>query len=336
VKGLDVPENALLLDATFADDRGAPYVHPGAVAVCEVDAGLLWKHFDETSRQSVARRGRNLVISYLATLGNYDYGFNWIFHQDGAIEVRIDLTGSLLAKAVASTACANCRPAAGASATGPVEPRGDQRYGTLVDKGLVGTNHQHFFNFRLDLDVDGVNNSVAELNVRAVQPGDDNPLSNAFIQEETFFGREAEARRTVDPVRNRHWKVFNPSVRSALGHFTAYLLEPHENAPPLVGRDTILRRRAGFLNHHVWVTREHTGELHAAGDYPRQNTAGDGLPRFSGDESIENKDLVLWYTLGVTHIARPEDWPVMPVAHAGFRLVPAGFFSRNPALDVPE
>jgi len=37
----------------------------------------------------------------------------------------------------------------------------------------------------------------------------------------------------------------------------------------------------------------------------------------------------------VTHLVRPEDWPVMPVEHIGFMLVPVGFFDRNPALDVP-
>ena len=33
-------------------------------------------------------------------------------------------------------------------------------------------------------------------------------------------------------------------------------------------------------------------------------------------------------------ITRPEDWPVMPAERAGFVLKPAGFFDRNPALDV--
>jgi primary-amine oxidase len=32
---------------------------------------------------------------------------------------------------------------------------------------------------------------------------------------------------------------------------------------------------------------------------------------------------------------RPEDWPVMPVDYAGFKLKPVGFFDRNPALNVP-
>ena len=46
--------------------------------------------------------------------------------------------------------------------------------------------------------------------------------------------------------------------------------------------------------------------------------------------------MVLWYTMGVTHIPRPEEWPVMPVTHVGFKMIPGGFFTRNPALDVPR
>jgi Cu2+-containing amine oxidase len=36
--------------------------------------------------------------------------------------------------------------------------------------------------------------------------------------------------------------------------------------------------------------------------------------------------------MGVTHIPSPEEWPLMPVHRAGFKLVPAGFFARNPAM----
>ena len=45
--------------------------------------------------------------------------------------------------------------------------------------------------------------------------------------------------------------------------------------------------------------------------------------------------MVLWYTFGAHHIVRPEDWPVMPVTHVGFKLKPSGFFAGNPALDMP-
>ncbi len=31
----------------------------------------------------------------------------------------------------------------------------DTKYGTLIDHNIVGTTHQHIYNFRLDMDVDG-------------------------------------------------------------------------------------------------------------------------------------------------------------------------------------
>ena len=83
------------------------------------------------------------------------------------------------------------------------------------------------------------------------------------------------------------------------------------------------RALAGFVDHHLWVTRYHASELYASGDYPRQGGIPGGLPAWSSnDESIEHEDVVVWYTLGVTHVPRPEDYPVMPVEHAGVKLVP--------------
>src|SRR4029077_2541701 len=77
-------------------------------------------------------------------------------------------------------------------------------------------------------------------------------------------------------------------------------------------------------------------ERRAAGEYPNQHSGGDGLPRWTAqDRSIAGTAVVVWYTFGLTHFVRPEDWPVMPVEYTGFALMPFGFFDRNPALDLP-
>jgi primary-amine oxidase len=147
---------------------------------------------------------------------------------------------------------------------------------------------------------------------------------------------EKEARRDVNPATRRTWKVLNPDRPTALGHFPAYVLEPGANTVPYFGPGTALGQRAAFAGHPVWVTRYRATERYAAGPYPNQHPGGDGLPRWAGDESIQGQDVVLWYTFGMTHTPRPEEWPVMPAAHAGFKLVPEGFFTRNPALDLPR
>ena len=138
-------------------------------------------------------------------------------------------------------------------------------------------------------------------------------------------------------VAARTWAVVNPSAHNALGSNTSYILVPGVNSFPYVGLASQVRRRAGFVNRHFWATRYRANELYAGGAYPNQSLGGAGLPAWTANnESLAKQDVVVWYTMGVTHIPRPEEWPVMPVTHVGFKMIPGGFFSRNPALDVPR
>jgi primary-amine oxidase len=106
---------------------------------------------------------------------------------------------------------------------------------------------------------------------------------------------------------------------------------------PYLAPETPTRRRAPFIDHHVFVTRYKDDERHAGGWYPNQHAGGRGLDAYTADdEPLENEDVVLWYTMGITHVPRPEEWPIMPVHKLGFELLPAGFFDRNPGLDVPR
>jgi primary-amine oxidase len=319
--GTDVPDYATLLNATFADDEGKPTTVERIVGIYERDGGFLWRHFDYDSLSNQSRRARELVISFMVTQGNYDYAINWIFHQDGMLEVDVALTGIMLSKGVKESAAAG---------------RAASAAGHLVAPYVVAPHHQHFFSFRLDFDVDGENNSVGEMNTRALAPGPDNPSQNGMMMEQTVFKTEREAQRQMNMDSARSWVVLNPSVHNALGQNSAYIIAPGTNAAPYVLPSSDVRRRAGFINNHFWATRYNPSEMYAAGAYPNQSQGGDGLPRFIGDnEPLENQDVVVWYTLGLTHIPRPEEWPVMSATHIGFKLIPGGFFSRNPALDVP-
>ena len=68
-----------------------------------------------------------------------------------------------------------------------------------------------------------------------------------------------------------------------------------------------------------------------AGPFTNLHPGGAGLPAHVTDNrSIENTELVVWHSFGVTHVPRPEDWPVMPVEYAGFMLMPTGFFDQSP------
>jgi primary-amine oxidase len=309
--GVDCPTNCTVFDAVLADNSGAPRTVPSAVAIYERDAGVEWKHGLET------RRARELVLSYFSQPGNYEYGFDWVFRQDGTLEVRVYLTGIMAAKGVAD---------------GLHDP-----FSHLVAKNVAAPHHQHYFVFRLDMDVDGTANRVVEMNSVAVPAGPKNPHGGAFEMQETTLQTEREAQRHLNLASSRRWIVESTTATNALGHPTGYALLPGENSLPFAQPDSSVRKRAGFLNAHIWVTPYDAAERYAAGDYPNQSKGGDGLPKWTAaNRPIDNRDVVLWYTLGITHNPRPEDWPVMPVYEAGFKLVPWGFFSRNPAMDLPQ
>lgn len=320
----DAPANAVFVDADFADDRGKPYKVEKAMAIFERDGGLLWKHLDVfVANQNQSQRARELVLTFIATISNYDYQLSWVFRQDGTIAVECGLTGIMLAKGV------KARTAAGLHS----EPAGHHAH--LVAPGVAAPHHQHFFNFRLDFDVDGTDNRVVEHNVRSAPPGRHNPLSNAMLMDETVLKSELKARRNMSFATARKWKVVSASARNALGDPTGFALIPGENSVPYLLESSPVRQKGRFIDHHLWVTRYAEDELYAAGAYPNQSEAGQGLAFWTkADRNLDGKDVVVWYTFGVTHIPRPEDWPVMPKHTAGFKLMPNGFFARNPALDI--
>ena len=316
VLGCDCLGEIYYFDAVLHDNRGNVMDIPNAICMHEEDFGILWKHTDWRTRQAEVRRSRRLVISFIATVGNYEYGFYWYFYLDGTIEYQIKLTGIIH--------------------TSAATPGEAPKYGTLVAPQLIGPIHQHFFNMRLDMSVDGEGNSVYEVNTVAEPRGPDNPQGNAFYAEHTLLATESEAQRVIDPMSGRYWMVTNPTSRNAMGQPVSYKLMPGDNTLPFSDADASVNRRGGFTTKHLWVTPYAPDEKAAAGDYVNQHPGGDGLPAWTrANRSVEDTDVVLWYTFGLTHVPRAEDWPVMPVAYTGFAMKPVGFFDMNPALDVP-
>ena len=314
--GCDCLGEIYYFDAALNDGNGQPFTIPNAVCMHEEDYGILWKHTDWRSGQTEVRRSRRLVISSVATVGNYEYGFFWYFYQDGTIQMEIKLTGIINTAGIADGET--------------------PKYGTLVAPQLNAHVHQHFFNFRMDMSVDGEENAVFEVNTVAEPPGPDNPHGNAFYAEKTPLRTEHEAQRVVDPMKGRYWMVSNTTARNALGQPVSYKLMPGENILPFANPDASIIKRAGFMTKHLWVTPYQRDETAATGPYPNQHPGGAGLPEYTkNNRSVEDTDVVVWYTLGYHHVPRPEDWPISPVAYCGFSLKPVGFFNTNPVLDVP-
>lgn len=303
-------------DFPLVNSKGHVQTLKHAVCLHEEDFGLLWKHTDWRSGQSEVRRSRRLSVSFVATVGNYEYGFYWYFYQDGNIQCEIKLTGILNTTTLA--------------------PGERPSYGVEIVPRLNAPFHEHIFVARLVSSVDGPKNSVYEVNTASAPRGPDNPYGNAFRAEATLLTSEKEAQRHVNASSGRFWRIVNPNRKNRMGQPVAYRLVPGENCPTFAQPDAAVMRRAGFTLNHLWVTPYHAQERFPAGDYPNQHPTGDGLPRWTAaNRSIENSEVVVWYVFAHNHVPRLEDWPVMPVASIGFQLKPDGFFPSNPAMDVP-
>jgi primary-amine oxidase len=304
-------------DGVLATEQGQAYSVANAICMHEEDYGILWKHHDSHGGTDEVRRSRRLVVSFIATVGNYEYGFYWYLYLDGNIQLEVKLTGIVSPMAVA-----------------PGEQPG---FANVIAPGVAAPHHQHLFSARLDLDVDGPENTVYEVEAEPVPTGPENPWGNAFLQKATRLDTELAAQRDVNPVTSRVWKIVNPTSTNRLGQPVGYKLVPTMSTPTMLASpDSSVGKRAGFARHNLWVTPYRPDERRSAGEFPNQHAGGDGLPRWTAaDRPITETDVVLWYTFGVTHFVRPEDWPVMPVEYTGFLLSPYGFFDRNPALNIP-
>ena len=314
--GCDCLGEIRYLDAVIANDQGDPITINNAICIHEEDYGILWKHFDSHTFTTEVRRSRRLVVSSIHTVGNYEYGFYWYFYLDGTMQLEVKLTGILQTMGVAP-------------GEAPV-------HSTLVAPQLGAPVHQHLFCFRLDFDIDGAENSVYETELSGEPVSDDNPFGNALLPTARLLRTESEAQRTADLSKGRQWRIVNPGRLNAVGQPTGYRLVPGASAAVLLASpEAAVHQRATFATKNLWVTPYAADESRAAG-YPNLSAGGEGLPSYTaGDRPIENTDVVVWYSFGVNHVPRPEDWPVMPVEYAGFTLQPVGFFDQNPALDVP-
>jgi primary-amine oxidase len=319
--GCDCLGEIRYLDAVLHDSHGKPYTIKNAICIHEEDNAVLWKHVDPVSGAEV-RRMRRLVVSFHVTVANYEYLVYWRFYQDGSIESEVRATGIMVTTRFADN--------------DPQPP-----YGSLVDQQTYAPFHQHFIIARLDLDVDGEQNTVYESHTEALPMDAENPHGLALVARNTPLLTELEGIQDHDWASQRSWKVLNNGVRNGLGGPVGYKLVPGASIPAMFDPAAPVLARAGAIAHTVWVTPFSPDERWPCGEFPTQGPVsgvqgGTGLPDWTAsDRPIEDVDIVLWYVFGIHHVTRPEDWPVMPADTVSFWLKPFGFFDRNPALDVP-
>ncbi|MCS2172826.1 primary-amine oxidase [Scandinavium sp. TWS1a] len=323
-RGKDAPSNAVLLDETIADYTGAPMNIPHAIAVFERYAGPEYKH-QEMGQPNVSTERRELVIRWISTVGNYDYIFDWVFHENGTIGIDAGATGIEAVKGVQSKTMHDATA------------KDDTKYGTLIDHNIVGTTHQHIYNFRLDLDVDGENNRLVAMDPDVKPNTAGGPRTSTMQIDQHTIDSEQQAAQKFDPGTIR--LLSNTSKENRMGNPVSYQIIPYAGGthPVATGAkfspDEWIYHRLSFMDKQLWVTRYKADERYPEGKYPNRSTHDTGLGQYTKDnESVDNQDDVVWITTGTTHVARAEEWPIMPTEWVHALLKPWNFFNETPTL----
>ncbi|MGB7801700.1 primary-amine oxidase [Buttiauxella sp.] len=325
-RGKDAPTNAVMLDETIADYTGKPTTIPRAVAVFERYAGPEYKH-QEMGQPNISTERRELVVRWISTVGNYDYIFDWVFHQNGTIGIDAGATGIEAVKGVK------------AKTMHDETAKDDTKYGTLIDHNIVGTTHQHIYNFRLDMDVDGENNKLVALDPEVKPNTAGGPRTSTMQINQHDISTEQEAAQKFDPGTIR--LISNTSKENKMGNPVSYQIIPYAGGthPVATGAkfapDEWIYHRLSFMDKQLWVTRYNPEERYPEGKYPNRSAHDTGLGQYSKDnQSLDNQDDVVWMTTGTTHVARAEEWPIMPTEWVHTLLKPWNFFDETPTLNL--
>lgn len=329
--GIDCPSHATFLPATIADDKGSPLVIPDAICVFERSIGdPAWRHFEvfaQTPEKPIPAEGRpatELVVRTASEVGNYDYLIDYRLQQNGQINIYVGATGLDAVKGVAATSMKD--PTA----------KADTAHGTLIAPNLVAANHDHYFNFRIDFDVDQPINHFSTMDIVPAKLDASSPRKSMWTVEHKMPMTEMEARYKLSSSQPRYFHISDPSREGYLGHEPGYMIHhgdvsygpfDFQNDPPM--------KRNAYIEYSVWNTVYDPEQRYAGGKFAMQSDGSDTLAEWvKKDQSLMGKDIVTWFSAGFHHIPRMEDWPVMSTEWKTVHIMPHNFFAHNPALTI--
>lgn len=319
--GVDCPQASYYFDLTFPNDLGATFTRPAALCIFERATGdPAWRHYtsDDGSVSGVPQT--EMVIRHITTLGNYDYVIDYVFTPQGAITMRVGATGF---DAIKGTEVKNMDDPKAAEAT---------QYGSLIAPYTIAPNHDHYFSFRIDTDVDGPQNALERVSIKPSAIPDSKTRTSLWTVKADRYAAEGPIAVDHDSA-GEFWRVVNPNEKTGLKHNPGYLIDAHHDTTSVLDRADPPQRRAGFTAYSLWATHYAPDEQWAAGLYPNLSTQDGGLPAYVAQKrNINNDDLVLWYTMGFRHVPRPEDYPILPTYWHEVTLRPAFFFDKDPSM----
>ncbi|XP_020495468.1 amiloride-sensitive amine oxidase [copper-containing] [Labrus bergylta] len=322
--GIDCPEIAHFVDLYHFFDTDKPRRHRNALCVFEMNTAMpLRRHFDSNYKGGYNFYGglenNVLVLRTTSTVYNYDYIWDFLFYQNGVVEVKVSATGYIHATFFTLNGL---------------------HYGTKVYNYVLGNLHTHLIHYKVDLDIAGRENSFESIDLKLVNFT--NPWSpKHFIVQSKIHKTEHQTERSAafrfGKKFPRYVHFHNPNEKNKWGHKRGYRIQFNSHAHSVLPRGWREENGISWSRYPLAVTRHKDSEATSSSIYT-QNNPWDPVVSFEdyikNNEDIINQDLVAWVTVGFLHVPHSEDIPntATPGNAVGFFLRPFNFFDEDPSL----
>ncbi|KAL1954010.1 hypothetical protein VTO42DRAFT_1831 [Malbranchea cinnamomea] len=326
LEGFDCPFGSTFWDLPF-HYRNLTIINQGALCIFETDIGYpvarhrTWGGASKWEfRNLAAVKGSALVVRAIATIGNYDYMFNYAFHVDGSIEISVHASGYLQSSFYYPD---------------------QKKWGPRIQKATMGSIHDHVLTFKADFDIVDAANSFQVSKLVAVEQSQPwFPELGTFEQMELDIHYIETEKRLNWPANNAGmFCVVNKDQTNAWGEYRGYRIVPARSNIHLTTMDSPWsKKNSEFAKQHVAVSRQHDTEPFANSIQninlpwkPQQD-----FSKFFDGESLDQEDLVVWVNMGMHHFTRAEDVPMTlyTEAYASMVFAPQNFFDRAPVDDL--
>ncbi|KZS98930.1 amine oxidase catalytic domain-containing protein [Sistotremastrum niveocremeum HHB9708] len=322
--GYDCPHESVYLPAVVHTPSGS-LTRERAICVFEQDSGRpLTRHMGYLEGEFGAVKGYILTVRSIATVGNYDYIFDYMFQLDGTLEVRVSASGYL---------------------QGGYWDERQLGYGARIRNTTMGSLHDHVINFKVDLDVAGLKNSLLNTSTsiqQVEQPWFDEDWGNIVTQQyitREFIDNEDNAKLKYPQNFQGGYSFVNRKRKNAWGIERGYSIHPGLSPihNTVVGSKR-LENNANWARYNLAVTKRKETEPSSSSMW-NMNLPGNPVVdfhKFFDGESLDQEDLVAWINVGMHHLPQAEDAPNTRtnLAASSFYLTPLNYFDSDVSMEA--
>lgn len=262
------------------------------------------------------------MVRSISTVGNYDYQTTYEFHYDGSIQVLVRASGYI-------------------QGSDFVEGEDPWEYGFRIRNELSGSMHDHVLNFKLDLDINGTQNSLLKTEFvphAQVYEWSGGEVQNTMKVERSYITNEDQGKINWAPNAAAAYSVVNKDQENEFGEHPGFRIYPSTGSSihVTVENSTVFGNNINWATHQLYALRRKDSEpvaAHPSADLYSDDVQLDFNDFFDG-ESLEQEDIVLYFNLGMHHMPDTYDLPVTVFqgAQSGITIRPQNYFRSDSSV----